>query len=167
MNRTPLKASAAILALLTQSAAMAQSIGYAPATSAVPTLSEWATYLLALSLAVVGVYVGRQAGHKGLMVVTLGVAALLGIGTQRGLMSEAMAIQNPQMTSGVGGEVNLSPYSLVAGEEIEVQGHPTIAMLILNVTPASDEPTTNPTCKTGLVVPAGQSCHYKMPGTPG
>lgn len=144
----------------------AQSIGYAPATSSVPTTSEWGLMLLALALASVAAYALRKQGAKALSVLFLAMAFLMATASEKGWLNTALATPGFTMSEDNGGTIDLSGYS--GCSEFPVRGHPTIAMRILSVTPPSQTPTTSPTCEPGLVVNADGVCYMwlDLRGTP-
>lgn len=156
-------AVAAGLALGWQTAALAQSIGYVPdVQTPVPTLSEWGMIVLSVLLALVAIQTARKGGSR-LLSALLAVGALAaGVGVEQTLLGTAQATALEQMSIGSGGTVDLSGYP--TGTEVPVQGHPTIPMRVISVSPTSDTTVQSPTCTVGLAVPAGGVCYYRIPG---
>lgn len=156
-------AIAAGLTLGWQAAAVAQSIGYVPdVQTPVPTLSEWGMIVLSVLLALVAIQTARKGGSR-LLSALLAVGALAtGMGVEQTMLKTAQATALEQMSIGSGGTVDLSGYS--TGTEVPVQGHPTIPMRIISVSPSSDTTVQSPTCTVGLAVPAGGVCYYRVPG---
>lgn len=138
--------------------AFAQSITYAPAASSIPTVSEWGLMLLSLVLVSAAFIALRNKKSKVLMAWFMAGSMALAVGGGGWLMSEAWAIPDATLSSDSGGTLVLSGYS----GEFPVSGHPTLAMRIVDVTPASLSTTGSPTCEAGRVVNAGGVCYVRF-----
>ena len=138
--------------------AFAQVIVYAPAAATpVPTLSQWGMLILAVMLAMAAVYMGRKSGNR--LLSGLLVVAALGLGVQGAPVGNVQAIPAPTMANSTGGTVDLSELGGLL-IDVPVNGHPSIPMQIINVTPPSSPTSSTPTCAAGLIVQPGQTCFY-------
>lgn len=153
----PRLALAGALAVGLPTSAFAQVIVYAPAATAVPTLSQWGMLLLAVLLAMAAVYMGRKPGNR--LLSGLLVVAALGMGVQGAPVGNVQAIPVPTMANNTGGTVDLSELGGLL-IDVPVNGHPSIPMQIISVTPPSSPTTSTPTCAVGLIVQPGQTCYY-------
>lgn len=155
----PRLALAGALAAGLPASAFAQVIVYAPAATAVPTLSQWGMLVLAVLLAAAAVYTGRRSGSRllsGLLMLTA-----IGVGVQGTPVGSVQAIPVPTMVVSTGGTIDLSELGGPINN-LPIQGHPSVPMQILSVTPPSDPTTSQPTCTVGLVVSPGQTCYYTV-----
>lgn len=140
--------------------AMAQSITYAPASTSVPTVSEWGLMLMSVVLAVAAWLVLRRQNSKALMAWAMVASLALAVGGSGRLISEAWAIPNPSMTNDSGTTLDLSAFS--GGGEFSINGNQNIPMRIVSLTPTSLSTTGTPTCAVGLVVAAGGVCYVRF-----
>ncbi|KAB2968867.1 midcut-by-XrtH protein [Zoogloea sp.] len=166
MTRKPVFSRVVVAAGLTlgwQATAWAQTIGYAPdLQTPVPTLSEWGMIALSILMAAVAIQTARKGGSR-ILSAFLAVGAIsAGMGVEQTMVKTAQATPLEQMSIGSGGTVDLSGYP--TGMEVPVQGHPTIPMRIISVSPSSDTTVQSPRCTVGLAVPAGGLCYYRVPG---
>ena len=144
--------------------AFAQVIVYGPAATSVPTLSQWGMLILAVLLAMAAVYTTRKSGNR-LLSGLLAIMAL-GVGVQGTPVGSVQAVSVPTMVVNTGGTIDLSEFgpSII---DVPINGHPSIPMRIISVTPASAPTTLSPTCAAGLVVNVGQTCYYTDPAGSG
>ena len=151
---------AVLSSALLGSHALAQSITYAPASTSVPTVSEWGLMLMSVVLAVAAWLVLRRQNSKALMAWAMVASLALAIGGSGRWISEAWAIPSPSMTNNNGGTLDLSVFS--GGGEFPINGNQNIPMRIVDLTPTSLSTTGTPTCAVGLVVPYGGVCYVRF-----
>lgn len=140
-------------------------IVYAPTdASAVPTLSEWGMVVLSALMAFIAIQTARKGGSRALSALLAVGALAVGLGGEQAIVRTAQAIVFEEaMATGAGGTISLLAYN--AGNLVTIQGHPTIPMRIVSVNPPSDTTApSNPTCTVGLVVSAGGTCYFRVPG---
>lgn len=63
------------------------------------------------------------------------------------------------MVVSTGGTVDLSELGGLL-IDVPVNGHPSVPMQIISVTPPSSPTSSTPTCAVGLIVQPGQTCYY-------
>ena len=155
------RVSLALVAALVGMQASAQSLTYAPATTSVPTLSEWGLLLTSLVLAVAAFVALRKQGSKTIASVAVVLAAAFGIAGGHKIMGEAQAVLAFSMSLDGGGTIDFS--AATGSVDYRVSGHPTVPMRIASMDFTSLSTTSQPTCSVGLVLAApGGVCYVRF-----
>lgn len=141
--------------------ASAQSMTYGPATSSVPTLSEWGLLLTSLALAVAAFIALRKQGSKTIASVVVVIAAAFGAAGGHEIIGKAQALVAFSMSLDGGGTIDFS--AATGTSDYQVSGNATVPMRIISMNFTS-LPTTNlPTCTVGLVLTAPSGvCYVKF-----
>ncbi len=131
-------------------------ISYAPASTAVPTVSEWGMIILSLLLVVVAVVASRK-GAGGKTVLGLALAATVSLGGGSYAIKDAWAAAPPDlsMTNAAGGVITAPEGSIAA----PVTNQTSVPMRVLSITPTTAVDTDPSGCVPGnTVVAPGASC---------
>ena len=132
--------------------ASAQSMTYGPATSSIPTLSEWGLLLTSLALAVASFFALRKHGSKTIASVVVVMAAAFGVAGGHRVISEAEARIGFSMDFAGGGTIDFTPATGAGDYEVIANG--TVPMRIISMSFTSMTTTSQPTCTVGLVLAA-------------
>lgn len=131
-------------------------VSYAPASTAVPTVSEWGMILLSLLLVAVAVVASRK-GASGKTVLGLALTATVLMGGGGYAIKDAVAAVLPtlSMNNAAGGVVT-APEGSIA---VPVTNDTLVPMRILSITPSTAVDADPSGCVSGsTVVPPGSSC---------
>ena len=131
-------------------------ISYAPASTAVPTVSEWGMIILSLLLVVAAVLAMRK-GANGKTVLGIALAATVSLGGGSHVIKDALAAVLPDlsMTNAAGGVVTAPEGSI----PVPVTNQTSVPMRILSITPPTAVDTDPSGCVSGsTVVAPGASC---------
>ncbi len=162
-------ASVAVLTMLQQTTAVAQSIYwtivYAPVSTSVPTLSEWGMIALSVMLAGLAVYTFRtKSGGKPLASIFFVLALTLGSFSSNKIIQDANAYAPPTMTNPAGGTVTAPNIAV----EFEVINGTSVPLQIISISPTSTQTVGHsPTCVVGTVVQPAGMCWIWNGQTPG
>lgn len=158
----------AVLAAMTQTVAMAQSlqvvVSYGPANIAsVPTLSEWGLMIMGVVLAGVALHaIRKNASSKTIMSLALSAVVLLGTGLGNQTLQSAWAVLAPKMDNPAGGAT--SPFPQYIGI-VPIQNTTTVPLRIISVTPVEVQNAPGTTCDPGVIVAPAASCNVDTGST--